>query len=105
MVVGNSSWSAHGKGGQLLASGKGGSSEVPHVQNFVDCIKSRNPPHCDLETVGHPASVLCHSGNIAARIGRKLTLDPVTETFVDDPEANQLRTRPEYRKPWVLPEV
>jgi predicted dehydrogenase len=105
IVVGNSRWVAHGKGGEELARGEGDSSEIPHVQNFIDCIKSRNKPHCDLETVGHGASVLCHAGNIAARVGRKLTLDAATETFVDDPEANQLRTRPEYRKPWTLPEV
>ena len=39
------------------------------------------------------------------RVGRKLVLDPQTEMFLDDKEANALRTRPEYRKPWLLPEV
>jgi predicted dehydrogenase len=105
IVMGNSQWIAYGNRGQDLARGEGDSSEVPHVQNFVDCIKSRDKPYCDLETVGHPASVLCHSGNIAARIGRKLTLDRDTEMFESDPEANRLRTRPEYRKPWALPAV
>ena len=105
IVIGNSRWTAYGKGGKVLAKGEGDSHEKPHVQDFIDCIKSRKKPYCDLETVGHPASVLCHAGNISARVGRKLTLDPETETFVDDKEANALRTRPEYRKPWVLPEV
>jgi len=75
------------------------------VANFLDCIKTRKKPACDLETVGHPASVLCHSGNIAARVGRTLVLDPKTETFENDVAANQLRGREEWRKPWVLPEV
>jgi predicted dehydrogenase len=105
MVVGNTRWVAYTRRGEEMASGEGGSSEVPHVQNFVDCIKSREKPNCDLETVGHPASVLCHAGNIATRVGRQLTMDPATEQFLADPEANALRTRPEYRKPWVLPEV
>lgn len=105
IVAGNSRWTAYGKGGEVLAKGEGDSHEKPHVQDFVDCIKSRKKPYCDLETVGHPASVLCHAGNIAARVGRKLTLDPASETFIDDKEANALRTRAEYRKPWVLPEV
>ncbi len=105
LVIGNERWVAYAKGGQELARGEGGSHEKPHVQNFIDCIKSRGRPTCDLETVGHPASVLCHAGNIAARVGRKLTLDPTTELFVDDIEANALRTRREYRKPWVLPDV
>jgi predicted dehydrogenase len=37
------------------------------------------------------------------RVGRRVTIDPVTETFVDDSEANRLLTR-EYRKPFVVPE-
>jgi hypothetical protein len=103
--IGNTRWTAYGKGGEVLAKGEGGSHEKPHVQDFIDCVKSRKKPFCDLETVGHPASVLCHAGNISARVGRKLTLDPEAETFLDDKEANALRTRPEYRKPWGLPEV
>ena len=105
IVMGNSNWAAYGRGGQILGQGEGDSHEAPHVQNFIDCVKSRQKPHCDLETVGHPASVLCHAGNIAARVGRTLKLDPELETFTDDDEANALRTRSEYRKPWVLPEV
>ena len=105
LLVGNTRWRAFTAGGKLDAQGTGDSSEAPHVQNFIDCIRSREKPYCDLETVGHPASVLCHSGNISARVGRQLRLDPETETFVDDAEANALRTRPEYRKPWELPKV
>jgi predicted dehydrogenase len=105
IVCGNTRWTAYGKGGEVIGKGEGDSHEKPHVQNFIECIKSRKKPYCDLETIGHPASVLCHAGNISARVGRKLTLDGVTESFIDDKEANALRTRPEYRKPWVLPEV
>lgn len=105
LVIGNSNWIAYGEKGREIAKGEGDSSEVLHVQNFVDCISSRKKPNCDLETIGHPASILCHAGNIAARVGRKLTLDPVTESFVGDDEANGLRTRKEYRAPWLLPVV
>ena len=105
LIIGNSGWVAYSKGDQELARGTGDSSEVPHVQNFIECIKSRNKPHCDLETIGHPASVLCHAGNIAARVRRTLRLDPQTEEFIDDGEANALRGRREYRRPWLLPEV
>jgi predicted dehydrogenase len=105
IVIGNTHWTAYGKGGQVLGQGEGDSHEAPHVQNFIDCIKSRARPYCDLETIGHPASVLCHAGNISARLGRKLTLDAASESFVGDAEANALRTRPEYRRPWILPEV
>ena len=78
---------------------------IARVQNFIDGIKSRQRPNADLDAVGHPSSLLCHIGNVASRVSRKLVLDAKTETFVNDKEANALRTRPVYRKPWVLPEV
>ncbi len=106
IIIGNNGWWHYGPGNKLVKQGSGDSHEAPHVQNFIDCIKSRNKPYCDLETVGHPASMLCHAGNISARLGgRRLVLDPKTETFAGDKEANALRGRPEYRKPWVLPTV
>jgi len=105
IVMGNSNWVAYSRGGEVLGNGDGDSHERPHVQNFIECIKSRKKPYCDLETVGHPVSVVCHAGNIATRVGRTLEFAAETETFRNDDEANALRTRPAYRKPWVLPEV
>jgi predicted dehydrogenase len=105
MVIGNTGWWVYSTKNKLIKEGGGDSFEGPHVQNFIECMKSRKKPYCDLETVGHPASVLCHAGNISARVGRELVLDPETEMFVNDDEANALRGRPEWRKPWVLPEV
>ena len=37
------------------------------------------------------------------RLGRKLTVDAKSESFVDAPDANKLLTR-HYRKPFVVPE-
>lgn len=105
LVIGNSGWRAFTSRNKLIKEVVGSSFEGPHVENFIECIKTRKKPACDLETVGHPASILCHAGNISARVGRQLTLDSRTETFENDDEANALRTRPEYRKPWVLPDV
>ena len=104
IVIGNRRWRAYDREG-LVKEAAGDSFAGPHVQNFVDCIKSRDKPYCDLETVGHPASVVCHAGNISTRLGRELLLDPDTEKFIDDDEANALRGRSEWRKPWTLPEV
>ena len=105
IVIGNTDWKAYGPNNAVLAEGSGGNDEAEHVQNFLDCIKSRKKPNADLETVGHPSSLLCHMGNVASRVDRKLVFDAKSESFVNDAEANALRTRPEYRKPWVLPEV
>jgi predicted dehydrogenase len=104
IVIGNKRWRAYDRDG-LVKEVAGDSHEAPHVQNFIDCIKSRERPACDLETIGHPASVLCHAGNISWRVGRQLELDAETETFLNDDDANQLRSRTEWRKPWELPEV
>lgn len=71
-----------------------------HHQNFLDCIKSRELPICDVE-IGHRSATVCHLGNIAARLGRKIQWDPVNETIVDDAEAAAMVSRP-YRAPWKL---
>ena len=105
LLMGNSRWRAIGPGNKLLAEGSGGNDASPHIQNFIDCVKSRQKPNADLETVGHPSSLLCHMGNVSTRVKRQVVLDSKTETFFDDNEANRLRTRPTYRKPFLLPEV
>ena len=105
IIISNGYWRGYTAGDKLVKEVKGGADATPHMQNFIDCIKSRKRPYCDLETVGHPASLLCHAGNIAWRVGRTITLDPETETFVDDAEATALCGRPEWRKPWELPKI
>ncbi|CAN5365313.1 Gfo/Idh/MocA family oxidoreductase [soil metagenome] len=71
-----------------------------HHANWLDCIKSRKLPICDVE-IGHRSATVCHLGNIAVRTGRKLTWDPVKETIVGDDEAAGMLSRP-YRAPWKL---
>ena len=105
LVIGNNGWRAYTAKNKLVKQMPGNSDATPHVRNFIDCVKSRQRPACDLETIGHPASVLCHAGNISWRVGRTLTMDPKDETFIGDEEANALRGRKEWRKPYVLPEV
>jgi hypothetical protein len=47
---------------------------------------------------------MCQLANISYRLGgRKLVVDPETETIVGDAEANKMLKR-EYRAPWVVPE-
>ncbi|MCH5373598.1 MAG: Gfo/Idh/MocA family oxidoreductase [Planctomycetes bacterium] len=74
-----------------------------HMQNWLDCIKSREKPICDVE-IGHRSTTVCHLGNIARWIGRRLRWDPVAERFPDDEEANAYLDRPR-RKPYELPET
>jgi predicted dehydrogenase len=75
----------------------------PHIQNWLDCIKTRSIPHADVE-IGHRSISVCHLVNIVRQIGRKLRWDPAEETFPGDEEANAYLDRPR-RKGWALPEV
>ncbi|MEO1498555.1 MAG: Gfo/Idh/MocA family oxidoreductase [Planctomycetota bacterium] len=72
------------------------SAEHPHMQNFMDCLKTGQTPISDAES-HHRHLTVCHAANIAMRLGRKLTFDTATERFVGDERANQMIAR-ENRK-------
>lgn len=64
-----------------------------HMENFLDCVKTREKPIMHMEA-GHRVSSLCILGNIAFQLQRKLEWDPVAERFRNDEEANRLLSRP-----------
>ena len=68
-----------------------------HIQNWLECIKTRAKCVCD-EEVGHRSASVCHLANITRRLGRRLQWDPVKEQFIGDEEANQLLRRPQREK-------
>ena len=74
-----------------------------HHANWLECIKTRKLPICDVE-IGHRSATVCHLGNIAVRLGRSIKWDPVKEEFIGDTDAPNMLSRP-YRAPWKLPEV
>ncbi|MCC6356146.1 MAG: Gfo/Idh/MocA family oxidoreductase [Verrucomicrobiae bacterium] len=73
-------------------------SSANHFRNFLDCVKTRAEPAAPVE-VGHRSATLCHLGNIAMRLRRKLLWDPAAEQFTNDECANRLLGR-SYRAPW-----
>jgi predicted dehydrogenase len=82
---------------------KGEDGQAAHVANFLQCLKTRERPICDIE-VGHRSTNTCHLGNIAYRLGRKLVWDAEAEKFKDDNEANAMLAR-EPRKGFELPKI
>jgi hypothetical protein len=69
-----------------------------HYRNFLDGVKSRKEPVEPVET-GHRTSMLCHLGNIAMRLRRKIKFDPQKEQIIGDDEASNMLSRP-LRAPW-----
>jgi hypothetical protein len=72
-----------------------------HMENFFECVVSRKDPIMKIEN-GHRVATLCHLGNIARRLGRRLKWDPEKEFFPGDNEANTYLDF-ERRKGYELP--
>jgi predicted dehydrogenase len=71
-----------------------------HMLNFMDCVRSRQLPICDVET-GHRSATMCHLGAISLRTGHSLNWDYTAEKFTGEhsAEANTYLAR-EMRKPY-----
>lgn len=74
----------------------------PHMQNFIDCVRSREKTIAPIE-VGCSTAITCCLGNIANELGRPVKWDPATYTFINDPEASNHRLMSyQYRSPYHL---
>ncbi len=114
----------HGGGWGGLLSFRGTQGEIParspkaperplpdiHIPNykghggifgdFLHCVRTRERPFRDIE-LGHRTASLCHLGNIAYWLNRRIRWDPAKEEIIDDPEASRWLDRP-MREPWTL---
>jgi predicted dehydrogenase len=73
-----------------------------HMQNFADCVRSREQPICN-PTVGGSSVIVCQIGTIVLRLGKDNKIynwDPSAHRF-DDPQANSMLSR-QMRNPWRL---
>ncbi|MCX6213987.1 Gfo/Idh/MocA family oxidoreductase [Spirosoma sp.] len=64
-----------------------------HYKDFLDAMRKRSKPICDVE-IGHRTASVCNIGNIAYRLNRSLQWNPKKEQFKNDAEANALLGRP-----------
>lgn len=99
-------WTGAGRDGKESAMNplreSSGELDSRHVDNFLDCVKTRQLPNADIEE-GHRTAVMCQLGNAAMRTGRVLRWNSESEVVIGDPEANAV-LHWEYRKPWTLAE-
>ena len=58
-------------------------SSAGHGRNFFDCVRSRAKPVCN-QDIMRRSHIACFAAQLSWQLGRKLTLDPVKEEFVDD---------------------
>jgi predicted dehydrogenase len=83
---------------------KGGASGLSlHVDNFLDCVRTRETPKASIEIGAHIAR-FSHLGNIALRTGRKIYWDPAKQQFINDEESNEY-VKARYRAPWKVPVI
>ena len=71
-----------------------------HHKDFLQAMRTRNKPICDVE-VGHRTASVCNIGNIAYRLNRPLQWNPKKEEFKNDKEANDLLGR-SMNKEWGI---
>ena len=71
-----------------------------HPRNFFDCVKSRQQPVANPDVMQHSMCTV-HPANICMWLKRDLRYDPAKEEFINDDEANRLRSRA-MREPWQI---
>jgi predicted dehydrogenase len=82
---------------------EGKDSTALHARNFLDCVRSRRPCNCDIET-GHRSTTTTLIANIALKTRSYLEWDRRAEQFTNHQAANKFLSYA-YRAPYSLPEV
>ena len=71
-----------------------------HVRNFFDCVKSRRQAVAN-PVMMHRTMTTVHAANICMWLKRDMKYDPTKEEFINDEQANRLRSRA-MREPWII---
>lgn len=104
--IGDEGWVETGDEGEIIAEPESLQRELPdasrrvrgldvsaHSRDFFDCVRSRRPTAANADVMRR-SHVACHAAAIAWILGRTVKIDPQTEEFIDDPDADLLRSRP-----------
>jgi predicted dehydrogenase len=80
---------------------KGNLLDADHARNFLDCVRSRKTPSCDVE-FGHRCTSAAIVANIALQTQSLLQWDAAKEQFTGNETANK-KLSYSYRAPYRLP--
>ncbi|TWT59027.1 Glucose--fructose oxidoreductase precursor [Thalassoglobus neptunius] len=83
-----------------IAQVYGGKQPTSHMQNFFDCVQSREKPISDVWT-HHSAMTTCHLANIAIRLDQTLEWDTESQNVTNNSTAQQMQQR-EQRKGYEI---
>jgi predicted dehydrogenase len=86
------------KGDALNVSADDNATQV-HIENFLAAIRTGEKLHAPIDE-GAKSVLLCHLGNIAQKLGRRLATDPKSGHIIGDPDAMKLWSR-EYAPGWT----
>jgi predicted dehydrogenase len=75
-------------------------TSIGHGDDFLKAVRSRQTTVANIDEAFH-ADIICQLINIAVRLGRPITWDPVKAEIVGDAEAQRLCCRA-MREPWRL---
>ncbi|MDO4586552.1 MAG: Gfo/Idh/MocA family oxidoreductase [Planctomycetia bacterium] len=109
--VGEEGWVETGDSGRMAVSSDAlraelrdfsvaGTNQEAHIAEFVECVKTRQTPSANAN-VAAQSHIACHCAYIAWQLGRNLKFDPVKEEFVQDEQANRMRSRA-MRAPYTV---
>ncbi|MFN3652125.1 MAG: Gfo/Idh/MocA family protein [Armatimonadota bacterium] len=73
-----------------------------HMQDFIDCIKTRKQPRSNIESM-YQTTAVCHLANISYLTGQTVRWDKEKNDLVGNVGKDTLPYAREYRQPWKLP--
>jgi predicted dehydrogenase len=76
------------KGEPVMSAAPDGSPTVPHVGNFIQCVRNRTPEKLNAPILeGHRSSLLSHLANVSYRLGKDVPFSQESKAFGDDKAA------------------
>lgn len=109
--VGEEGWVETGDSGRMAVSsdalrselkyfGMPGTSPDTHIAEFCECVKTRRNPAANANAAAQ-SHIASHCAYIAWQLGRTVEFDPVKEVFLNDNDANRMRSRA-LREPYTM---